>query len=372
MIRCTLVILLMQAAMYGQQLAPAFQMGFATEQGAQDPDYQKGLSELDSRQWDDAILSFDKASAANRPNADAALYWKAYALSRAARREDALSTLSRLRASYPSSRWLKDARALELEIRGQSGTPVNPNALQDESLKLIAVNSLMHSEPQQALPILQRLLASNNSEKVKEQALFVLTQNSSPEAQKVLVNIARGNANPDLQIKAVHLMGMMGNSTAQSDLVNIYNSSSDVRLKRAILQGFMQSGSRDALLNVVRNETNPELRTDAIRQLALTGGQDQLWQIYNSSKSEKEKLAIIQSMLLTGGDSERLIEIAKNEKGAELRLAAVRTLALEGKGKALVDLARSEKDPQFKREIVQQMTLVQSKEVTDYMEELLR
>jgi HEAT repeat protein len=368
----------------------------------EDSDYENGLRELDARQWEQAIDSFDAAANHKKGSVDAALYWKAYAQNRAGRREEALSTIASLRQAHPSSRWLKDAQALEVEMRAQTGAPVSPNIENNEELKLFAVNSLMQTDPDKALPILQKLLASNNSEKLKEQALFVLTQNSTPEAHKLLSDMARNSANPDLQMKAIRYMGLMGKKEARNELASIYNSSSDVRLKRTILQSFMQSGSRDFLLNAAKSEQNPELRRDAIRQLALSGGQDELWQLYQSASLEDKK-TILQSMFL-GGNSSRLIEIAKTEKDPALRVAAIKSLGLMGNngrsdvlvsiyqsdqnrqvrdavlnalflqqnGKALVDLARNEKDPQMKKAIIEKMSLVHSKEVTDYMMELLK
>jgi HEAT repeat protein len=214
--------------------------------------------------------------------------------------------------------------------------------------------------------------------------------------------MVRNSANPDLQMKAVRYMGLMGNKDSRNELASMYNSSSDVRLKRAILQSFMQSGSRDFLLNAAKTEQNPELRRDAIRQLAIMGGQDELWQLYQSAALEDKK-TILQSMFL-GGNSSRLVEIAKTEKDPALRIAAIKSLGLMGgngradvlvsiyqsdqnrqvreavlnalflqqNGKALVDLARSEKDPQMKKAIIEKMSLVHSKEVTDYMMELLK
>ncbi len=384
----------------GWQLAPPQE--FQSHQAAQDVDYQNGLRELDARQWDQAIAAFTSASG-NKTNADAALYWKAYAQNRAGRREEALSTVADLRRSHPSSRWLKDAGALEMEVRVQTGDPVSPNDQPDEDLKLIAVNSLMQSDPNQALPILQKLLASKNSEKLKERALFVLTQNSSPQAQKLLADIGRGGSNPDLQHKAIRYMGMTGNADSRRELASIYASSSDVALKREILRSFMQSGSRDFLLNAAKTERNPELRQDAIRQLAISGGQEELWQLYQSQSSVEDKEAILKSMFI-GGNSARLAEVARTEKDPALRVAAIKSLGLMGSngrgdllvsiyqsdpnrevrtavlnslflqqnGKALVDLARAEKDPQMKAEIVKKMALVHSKEVTDYMMEVLK
>ena len=391
------------AALVQDPTVPLAQSFQSVQAGHDDSDYQKGLQELDARQWDQAIQSFDASASRKKSNADAALYWKAYAQNRAGRREEALTTIAGLRAGYPSSRWLRDAKALELEIRGQSGAPVSPGAESDEELKLIALNSLMQSDPQQALPILQKLLAGNSSEKVKERALFVLTQNSSPEARKLLSDIARGSSNPALQLKAIRSMGMMGNADARNELASIYKSSSDVRLKREILRSFMQSGSRDFLLNAAKTEQNPELRQDAIRQLAMTGGQEELWQLYQSENSTENKEAILKSMFM-GGNSTRLVEVARTEKDPNLRIAAIKSLGLMGEngrgdvlvsiykgdlsrevrdavlnalflqqnGKALVELARSEKDPEMKQEIVKKMSLVHSKEVTDYMMEILK
>jgi tetratricopeptide (TPR) repeat protein len=389
---------------FSQNLPDLMALSFQSAQtGPQDPEYQKGLKQLDARDWDEAIASFDAAAAHNAGGADASLYWKAYAQNRAGRYDDALTTISKLQQSYSSSRWVKDAQALALEVRAQKGEPVSPAAEPDEDLKLIAVNSLMQANPDQALPVLQKLLAGNSSDKVKERALFVLTQNSSPQARKVLADMARNTANPDLQFKAIRYLGMMGNADARNDLASIYNSSSDVRLKRAILKSFMQSGSRDFLVNAAKTEQNPELRRDAIRQLAMTGGQEQLWQLYQSSNSIEDKKDILQAMFLSGNSS-RLAEIARSNEDPGLRVAAIKSMGLMGgngngdvlvsiyrsdtkrevreavlnalflqqNGKALVDLARSEKDPEMKQEIVKKLSLVHSKEATDYMMEILK
>ncbi len=380
-----------------------FQAGQTSQSGHADSDYEKGMRALDARQWDQAIAFFEESRRRKSGNADAAMYWKAYAESRAGRYDRAMELISDLRADYPSSRWINDAQALEVEMRGQSGAPVSPSTESNDDVKLIALNSLMQSDPDRAVPIVQKVLNGNSSEKVKDRAMFVLTQSSSPEARRILVDIAKNSSNPDLQKKAIRYIGMMGGPDARNELASVYNSTSDVRLKSEILRSFMQSGSRDLLLHVAKTEQNPDLRRDAIRQLALTGGQDELWQLYQSSSSVDDKKMILESMFL-GGNSARLVEIAKTEKDPALRVSAIKSLGLMGgngrgdvlvsiyqsdqnydvrnailnalflqqNGKALVDLARSEKDPQLKRRIIEKMALVHSKETTDYMLELLK
>jgi HEAT repeat protein len=375
----------------------------AREAGKDDEDYQKGLSALDAHEWDDAIAAFGESVAHRKASAPAALYWKAYAQSKAGRRAEALQSIAELRRSYKDSRWLNDAGALEVEMRAQGGAPVNPGAESDEELKIIALNSLMQAEPDKALPILQKLLAGNNSDQVKDRALFVLVQNGSPQAAKMLGDMARGAANPNLQLKAIRYMGMMGSAESRKELSAVYAASNNVEVKRAILKSFMISGSRGLLYDAAKTEQNPELRQEAIHQLALTGGHDELWQLYGTETSADNKRAILKAMFLTG-NSDKLADVARNEKDPSLRAAAIKSLGLmggngksdvlvaifksdpnpevrhavlnalflQGNGKALVELARSEKDPSVKKEIVSKMALVQSKDVTDYMMEILR
>jgi HEAT repeat protein len=405
MIRNSVLFIALAAPLVGHQFvlpeqAQSFQ---AREAGRGDADYQKGLNDLDSHEWEKAISAFDASASRKGSATDAALYWKAYAQNRAGQQQQSLMSIDRLRQSYPGSRWLNDAQALEVEVRARNGTPANPGAEPDEDLKLMALNSLMTSNSDQALPILKKLLAGPSSDKLKERAMFVLVQNPSPEARKLLSDTARGSTNPDLQMKAIRYMGMMGGDDSRKELVSIYGSAANEQVKRAILKSFMVSGSKGILFDLAKSEKDPALRKEAIKQLALTGGQDELWQLYQSEKDTENKKAILQSMFLTG-NSAKLADLAKTEKDPALRVAAIKSLGLMGgggrgdvlvsiyqsdsnqdvrravlnslflqqNGKALVDLAHAEKDPQMKQEIVKKMSLVHSKEVTDYMMEILK
>src|SRR5207237_8513177 len=103
-----------------------------------------------------------------------------------------------LTREYPKSRYLNDARALEVEVKANSGQGVDPKSESDEEMKLYALNSLQNSE--EAIPVLQKLLQGTSSPRVKARALFVLAQSSSPKAREVLIGIAKGTANQDLQM----------------------------------------------------------------------------------------------------------------------------------------------------------------------------
>jgi HEAT repeat protein len=426
MIRTTILLLVSAGALMAQSPSRPFSLSFQAQQGShEDADYREGRRALDAGDWDKAIAAFSASAARKGPMAAGALYWKAYAQNRGGRREEAITTIRMLRKQYPfpDNRWINDAQALEAEmgagvdpgalmqqlqaelqkLEAEMDAGVDPGAGSDEDVKMIALNSLMQSDPKQAFPIIEKVLKSNNSPKLKEKALFVLTQSPLPEARKLLSDTARGSSNPELQAQAIKYMGMMGNDDARKELVSIYQSSSDKNLRHAILRSLMVSGSRAFLLTVAKGEKDRELRADAIRQLAMTGGQEELWQLYQSTGSLEGKEEILKSMFMSG-NSARLAEIAQSNADPRLLIAAIKSLGLMGgngrgdvlvaiyksnqnrevrevvlrslflqqNAKALIDLARAEKDPEMKKQIIGNLSLVQSKETTDYMMEILK
>src|SRR5579864_313157 len=419
--------------------------------------YERGQRAIERSRWDDAVESFTEVISRGGSRADGALYWKAYALNKLGRREEALAAIADLRKTYPSSRWLDDAKAFEVEVRQQSGKPVSPESAGDEELKLMALNGLMNSDPDRAVPLVEKLLHSSQSPKVKERALFVLTQSGSSHARQLVVDMAKGNSNPDLQMKAVNYLGVMG---ARKELGEVYSAANDVAVKRAVLNGlmiagardqlfaaakseknselqryainqlgvlgarqelgeiykvatdtaakravlnsFMVAGAKDQLLTAAKSESNPELRRFAINQLGVLGAQGELWQLYQVETSTEIKRQFVNAFFV-GGASDKLLEIARtakepelrrdainrlgtmgaehtgaalvsmysNESDPSIRKAVINALFVQGNSHALVELARKETNVELKKEIVQRLSNMGSKEGTDYLMELL-
>lgn len=364
--------------------------------------YEAALDAIDDSRWEEAREKLDEVVRDGKSNTDAALYWRAYCENKLGRRSDALASIGELEHKYPQSRWQNDAKALDLQVRNETGQSVSPQSQDDEELKLLAINSLMQSDPQQALPLLEKVLNGTGSPKLKERALFVVAQSGSPEASQILVRIAQGNSNPDLQSKAVKYLGLFGGSRGVDALSQIYASSSDEEVKRAILQSFMLAGARDRLYTAAQSEKNPDLQRDAVRMLGISGARDDLWKLYQAGTPEEVREAILQAMFISG-DSGHLEQLAKSEKNEDLRLAAIRdmglmggdrtgsTLAsmyagakdpatskavlqalfLQGNAQAIVDIARKETDPEMKKAAVQKLSLMHSKAAMDYLLEIL-
>ena len=108
--------------------APKVQAFMRGRNGSVDSLYQRGLSALDNHRYDQALDDFTEVVTRGGNHVDGALYWKAYTLNKLGRRDDATAAIAELRKSYASSRWLDDAKALEIEVKQSSGQKVSRRA----------------------------------------------------------------------------------------------------------------------------------------------------------------------------------------------------------------------------------------------------
>lgn len=364
--------------------------------------YDSANDALDEHQWSKAAALFERVAQMRMAHADGALYWMAHAQNKMGQRSEALATLVELQKQYPKSRWLEDGKQLEVEIRQNSGQKIDASRIEDDELKLMAINGLMQTDPERAIPILEKILTGNSAMKFKEKALFVLSQTGSQKGLEILGRTAKSGP-PELRAKAIRYLGIMGGERSRDVLNDIYASSADIDTKRSILKSFMISGDRGRLLNIAKSESNPELRMEAVTQLGVSGARNELAELYTTEQSIDVRKKIIQAMFI-GGNADKLGEIARSEKVPELRLAAIKNLGLLGgtrsgqllvsiynsdtsydvrhtiinslfiqnNGSALVALARAEQNRELKKEMISKLSLMHSKEATDYLMEFLR
>jgi HEAT repeat protein len=366
--------------------------------------YSDGREALDEDRYEQAAGKFSELAEQNGAQTDAALYWKAYAENKLGKRDSALTTIADLEKRFAQSRWIKDAKALEIEVRQSTGHPSNPDNQSDEELKMLALQGIMNgNNPERGVATVEGILNGTGSPKLKSKALFFLAQNGSPQAREVLAKIAKGESNPDLQRKAVEYLGMFGGQQSRQTLAEIYASTGDQSVKRAIIRSYMVGGDKEHLLAAAKGEKDPSLRADAIRQLGVMHAPEELRQLYKTESSTEVKKDIMQAFFLSG-DAKFLAEAAQNEKDPEVRRTAIRNLGLiraedsgpalvaiyaketdrenkeavlnalfiQGNAHALVTIARSEKDPGLKKTAVSKLSIMNSKEGNDYLMELLQ
>ena len=317
--------------------------------------YERGTEALDENDYEECVKWFGKAAKIDGPRAAGAWYWTAYALNRLNRRSEALEALETLKAKYPESRWKNDARALEVEIRGK-GAKVAPEGTEDETTKLYALNALMNVDDERAVPLLIKFLDGNHSPKLKEQALFVLVQSGTPAAREKVIAIAKGGGNPHLQRKALEFLGAFDDAPqVHAVLMDVYRTTTNPDIKRAIIQGFMVSDDVKGLYEMARTEKDPDLRRDAIHGLGVQEASDELMLLYRGNPTESDRQAIIEAIAIAD-HPELLMEMTRTEKSPELRVRAIHSLGtmdIEETGDSLVALYKQYTDETTREAVIQ-------------------
>ena len=299
----------------------AFVRDNAAAESASD-DYTRGTQALDGQRWQDAITAFDRVAKAHDKRADAALYWKSYALNKLGRPSLVSATCSQLRTTYPRSTWNHDCstliaaaadpgifaggsgsngngalhpapqpnddgiyrggpqhlpmngdrmRELQNQLHGNPGPlPTTPEgAGSDADLKMLALNSVLQRDPSQALPMIRTILTGSGSPQLKQRALSTLGMSQSPDAQSLLRDVALGKIAPAEQRQAIQMLGAFQGKRAGDTLAEIYRTSPDRNIKRTALSGLFIAGDAPRMVDLARSEKDLQLKHDIVAQLAL-------------------------------------------------------------------------------------------------------
>jgi len=357
--------------------------------------YREGQRALEREAWGDASRIFGKLASTSTDETDAALYWKAYADWKRKQKKESVEGLRQLLADFPESAWADDAKALELEIRGGKDVRSTPKA-EDEELKLYALDGLMQVEPEQAVPVLEKLLAGNSSLRLKQRALFVLSQSDSPRAREILLRTAKTGQPISLRCEAVKTLGIAGDPDDIATIATIArDTSAPPEVREAVIQAYIIANRPDELFAVAKSDPDPHIRAKAIEALGAIGALRALRQLWNS-----EKDPLLRTKLLEGfgvaGDVDTLAKAARESSDPRIRRKAIEGLGIssgpaaarllrqlyaefsspddkrkvaealmvQGAAKTLIELFRAEKDPGMKKVILQQLSVMNDPDAT--------
>ncbi|HYN09290.1 MAG TPA: HEAT repeat domain-containing protein [Vicinamibacterales bacterium] len=314
--------------------------------------YNSCRSLQDQREYEKAITSCDRYIAQKGPRTDGALYWKAYAQFRLGKRDEAVASIGQLRKEYPQSRYLKDAQALEVDVKG-----TRPEDIQDnDEIKLLAINAMKESDPERAVPLLDGLLNKANSLRVKRGALSVLAQINNPRAHQILLNYAKGAGNPDLQMEAIrHIAIGRDKQTTSAELRQIYEATDDVSVRAAIIGAYQSAGNKTELVRIAGTESTPvAIRGRAISGLTNIAAPQELWALYQKETDKNLKIQMVQAFASMGA-LDQLTQILKTEKDPEVRRRVIRSLGSlrsEKTGQMLVDMYSGETDLENRKAVI--------------------
>ena len=234
----------------------------------------------------------------------------------------------------------------------------------NEVLKIAALEALISAPPERALPLVIKVLDANNTDDVKERALFVLSQINLPEAQARLLDVAR-SGDPELSAEAVRMIGIGGNAEALAGLSELY-SEGDEDLREAVLEAYMIAGDVDAVHAIATNASDADEFGAAVEMLGVMGAVDRLQALSESSGFTEE---LIQALGIAGGDNVNatLMEIYRNAETDDIRHAALEGMMISGYGDGVLELYREATDINEKRDLLEMLAIMDS----DAMMELL-
>jgi HEAT repeat protein len=392
-----------------------------------DSNYNSGLSLLMQHQYENAINRFDRVISAKGTHSDGALYYKAWALSKLGRSDEAVAAINELKTSYGSSPYLSEARTLEASVK-----KLGPGQVDDDDIKLLAIQAIQYSDPEKAVATCEGVLNGTNSLAVKQRAIYVLALIDRPEAHALLLSYAKGKGNPELQREAITYLGARNakQPTKSTELIDIYSSSSDVDVKMAVISAFRSAGDKASLMQIASGQGlgvgrgigapdgvgrgrlgAPEaqidmtgLRLRAISNLSDLASPQELWPLYEKEEN-KDLRAEWVSTFSSMGAIDQLVQVVKTEKDPMVRQRAIRALGNQKTDKTgsmltdlytggdkdtkeavisafgnqnnadgLVAIARKETDKDLRLKIVRQLVDMapRSKAAADYLLEIVK
>jgi HEAT repeat protein len=256
-----------------------------------------------------------------------ALYYRAYALYKSgSSRElnDAVVALDRQASRYPKAGTLSDAKQLRASIRSEQakrgdggagleiasgGTNLsnqNRCPTDDDDMRLTALAGIVQLDPDQVLPVLQKLLSRRDecSVALRKRAVYMVAQTKEEERAEILLNVARTDPSVDVRRDAVQWLSSVNTERAAKALDSILFSPGSAEMRERALSALSQHRSpaaRESLRRFAEMNTVPtDLRVRAINYMSSgrKGGDETEYfrSLFTRTASPEIREAIIQAV----------------------------------------------------------------------------
>lgn len=268
---------------------------------------------------------------------------------------------------------------------------------ESEQLKIVALEALLSSPPDRALPLVAKVLAGDNSDEVKSRALFVLSQIDLPEAQSVLLDTAR-NGSGELKLQAIRMIGISGNAEALAGLTEIYTTG-DNDVKESVLHAYMIADDSDSVYEIAANATSDEEFESAVGILGAMGANDELRKLRDKggnseslihayaiagdaeslqvlaldNSNPEQQIQAIQGLGIVGGAevNATLLEIYRATDSDDVKEAALHGMMVSGYDEGVLELFRASQDAEEKRDLLRMLVMMDSDAAMAIIEETL-
>jgi HEAT repeat protein len=290
-----------------------------------------------------------------------ARYWRAFALYRLGGSSDLREALNALQDSgrnYRQASLQTDAPVLATRIRGalaaQGDGPsikaVNMAATQpgeacdkeDLAVRVEALNSLGHTDPESTTPILRRLLARRDecSASLRRAAIYLLGRRTDSEALSLIMGAARNDPDMRVRAEALRFLAAMPGDQAIGTIEEMARAPGNPELQRAAVAALGRSDSpraRQSLRAIAeRTDLDENLRITALSSIDADRAADNgayLRGLYPRLETPRLKAAAIRSAARSGGsdNDQWLLSIVRNQsEPVEVRALALRYAGRSG------------------------------------------
>jgi HEAT repeat protein len=385
-----------------------------------DSAYRVAMNALNDGNYTQAATLFqrvvDRYSGSSR--ASSALYYRAFSLYKAggsSNLSNALGVLQNLHDEYSSAYDRLDASTLRIQICGvralqgdercasevvreadparQSNTtaarPQQPTSCPREDDenddRIAALNALLQINSDQALPILERLLANRQScEVLRKKAVFLVSQKRTDRAADILIDVARNDPSADVREQAIFWLGQSNTERSTDLLAEILQKSTDSQAKeKAIFALSQQRNSRAQQL--IRNVAGDDNAASSVREQAIFWlGQRRdpdnsqfLRDLYGRLKNTdlKDKVLFSLSQQRSDDNQKWLLALAMNDReDMELRKQAL-FWAGQSRGVSIADVAKlydTVKDREMKEQVIFVLSQKRDTEAVDKLMAIAR
>jgi HEAT repeat protein len=120
------------------------------------------------------------------------------------------------------------------------------------------------------IKLLRDSYAKFSGEKSREQAISAIAQFGGSENVRWLLALAR-DANQPIQTRRRAVMHAYRGGTPVSEIIKVYDETTDTQLKDAVIAALLESGEKqatDKLMQIARSDDNPSMRRKAVNVLS--------------------------------------------------------------------------------------------------------
>ena len=250
----------------------------------------------------------------------------------------------------------------------------------DVQEELVAVIGL-HDDAALTVPVLRRILTSDDPADVRKQAAFWLGQTNDEAALALLMQTARMDPSTDVREHAVFAVGQMDRDAATDSLIHLaQHGDADVREQAIFWLG--QGGTERALallMRTTREDPSADVREHAVfavGQMELEAATDSLIYLARKGQGEvREKALFWLGQRASERATAALGEVVRDDPDAEVQKQAVFALTQlpDGEGvPLLIDIARTHPKTAVRKQAIFWLGQSEDERAVDVLVELVR